>query len=69
MKSFLIVQKLQCIVTNDIVKLTKLKKKNDSKFIEHLEGWDNKNHQIITWLGNTSISTIHVQFDVFDNEK
>ncbi|XP_050938612.1 uncharacterized protein LOC127148571 [Cucumis melo] len=57
------------IVTSDITKPTKQDKEDDSKFIEHLEEWDSKNHQIITWLSNTSIPAIHTQFDAFENAK
>lgn len=39
---------------------------DDAKFIERLEDWNSKNHQIITWLDNTSILAIHTQFDAFD---
>lgn len=42
---------------------------DDAKFIERLEDWDSKNHQIITWLDNTSILAIHTQFDAFDTAK
>ena len=61
MKFFLIRRKLWRIVTGDITKPTKQDKdkEEDSKFIERLEDWDSKNHQIITWLGNTSIHAIH----------
>ncbi|TYK29664.1 Zinc finger, CCHC-type [Cucumis melo var. makuwa] len=69
MKSFLIGRKLWRIVTGDITKLTKQEKEDDSKFIECLEEWDSKNHQIITWLSNTSIPAIHTQFDAFENAK
>ncbi|KAL0559260.1 hypothetical protein IC582_003857 [Cucumis melo] len=69
MKSFLIGRKLWRIVTGDITKPTKQDKEDDSKFIERLEEWDNKNHQIITWLSNTSIPAIHTQFDAFENAK
>lgn len=31
--------------------------------------WDGKNRQTITWLGNTSIPTIHAQFDIFNTAK
>ena len=41
----------------------------DDKYIEKLEDWDNKNHQIITWLGNTSIPATHTQFDTFNTSK
>ena len=54
MKSFLIGQKLWQIITDDITK------QDDSKFIECLEDWDSKNHQIIKWLGNTSIPAINL---------
>lgn len=69
MNSFLIDSKLWHIVTEDIVKPTQLNKEDDSKFIERLEEWDSTNHQIITWLGNTSIPTIHAQFDAFEDAK
>ncbi|KAL0550370.1 hypothetical protein IC582_014879 [Cucumis melo] len=69
MKSFLIGRKLWRIVTGDIIKPTKQDKEDDSKFIERLEEWDSKNHQIITWLSNTSIPAIHTQFDAFENAK
>ncbi|XP_031745067.1 uncharacterized protein LOC116405245 [Cucumis sativus] len=67
MKSFLIGRKLWRIVTGDITKPTA--KEGDNTFIERLEDWDSKNHQIITWLGNTSIPAIHAQFDAFDDAK
>ncbi|KAL0544483.1 hypothetical protein IC582_019599 [Cucumis melo] len=69
MKSFLIGRKLWRIVTGDITKPTKQDKEDDSKFIKRLEEWDSKNHQIITWLSNTSIPVIHTQFDAFENAK
>ncbi|KAA0047306.1 Retrovirus-related Pol polyprotein from transposon TNT 1-94 [Cucumis melo var. makuwa] len=69
MKSFLIGQKLWRIVTGDIAKPTKQDKEDDGKFIERLEEWDSKNHQIITWLSNTSIPAIHTQFDAFESAK
>ena len=61
MKSFLIGRKLWRIVTGDITKPTAQDKdkEGDNKFIERLEDCDSKNHQIITWLGNTSIPAIH----------
>ncbi|KAA0064060.1 Retrovirus-related Pol polyprotein from transposon TNT 1-94 [Cucumis melo var. makuwa] len=69
MKSFLIGRKLWRIVTGDIAKPTKQDKEDDGKFIERLEEWDSKNHQIITWLSNTSIPAIHTQFDAFESAK
>lgn len=67
MKRFLIGHKLWHIITSGISKSVKLDFEDDNKFIEWLEDWDNRNHQIITWLGNTTIPTIHVQFDAFNN--
>ncbi|KAA0051707.1 uncharacterized protein E5676_scaffold2376G00150 [Cucumis melo var. makuwa] len=29
-------------------------------YIERLDDWDSKNHQIITWLSNISIPSIHI---------
>ena len=49
--------------------LFKRPQKKADKYIEKLKDLDNKNHQIITWLGNTSIPTIHTQFDAFDIAK
>ncbi|TYK16338.1 uncharacterized protein E5676_scaffold21G001200 [Cucumis melo var. makuwa] len=67
MKSFLIGRKLWRIVKGDIAKPTKQDKEDDGKFSERLEEWDSKNHQIITWLSNTSIPAIHTQFDAFES--
>ena len=33
---------------------------------ERLEDWDSKNHQILTWICNTSILSIKIQFARFD---
>ncbi|KAL0539908.1 hypothetical protein IC582_024129 [Cucumis melo] len=73
MRSFLIGRKLWRIVTGDITKPVKPivheTSAEDIQYIERLEDWDSKNHQIITWLGNTSIPAIHTQFDAFDSAK
>jgi hypothetical protein len=69
MKSFLIGRKLWRIVTGDVVKPTREKDESATKFAERLEDWDNKNHQIITWLRNTSVPSIHIQFDNYDSAK
>ncbi|PNY14773.1 glutamate receptor-like protein [Trifolium pratense] len=57
MKSFLIGRKLWRIVTRDVIKPTREKNESDTKFAKRLEEWDSKNHQIITWLRNTSLWT------------
>ncbi|KAL4028792.1 hypothetical protein IC575_012003 [Cucumis melo] len=73
MRSFLIGRKLWRIVMGDITKPVKPivheTSAEDIQYIERLEDWDSKNHQIITWLGNTSIPAIHTQFDAFDSAK
>ncbi|KAA0050252.1 Copia protein [Cucumis melo var. makuwa] len=64
-----IARPISTILDGDIVKPTKQDKEDHGKFIERLEEWDSKNHQIITWLSNTSIPAIHIQFDAFENAK
>ena len=34
-----------------------------------MEDWDSKNHQILTWLCNSSVPAIQVQFTPFDTAK
>ncbi|KAA0032344.1 uncharacterized protein E5676_scaffold340G00040 [Cucumis melo var. makuwa] len=64
-----IARPISTILDGDIAKPTKQDKEDDGKFIERLEEWDSINHQIITWLSNTSIPTIHTQFDAFESAK
>ncbi|GFZ07781.1 hypothetical protein Acr_19g0007180 [Actinidia rufa] len=40
--------------------------KTPTEFIVRLEEWDSKNYQIITWIRNTSIPSISLQFGRFD---
>ena len=61
--------KLWHIVTGDIRKPTKQKGEDDRKFWERLEDWDSKNHQILTWIHNTSIPSIKLQFARFEIAK
>ncbi|KAG6529366.1 hypothetical protein ZIOFF_011564 [Zingiber officinale] len=68
-KSFLIGRKLWRIITGDIVKPIREINESDTKYAERLEDWDSKNHQIITWFCNTSISSIHIQFADLDTAK
>ena len=35
-------------------------------FVDPLEEWDNRNHQIITWFDNTSQLSIQLQFSRFE---
>ncbi|XP_050888819.1 uncharacterized protein LOC127093974 [Lathyrus oleraceus] len=69
MKSFLIGRKLWRIVTGDVVKPTQGEDESATKFADRLEDWDSKNHQIITWLHNTSVPSIHIQFNNYDTAK
>nr|GLL19502.1 uncharacterized protein LOC109839290 [Ipomoea trifida]GMC63109.1 retrovirus-related Pol polyprotein from transposon TNT 1-94 [Ipomoea batatas] len=70
MKSFLIGRKLWRIVTGDIVEPTQnVGVEDDDEYVDRLEDWDSKNHQIITWFSNTSIPSIHIQFAKFDTAK
>ncbi|XP_051116854.1 uncharacterized protein LOC127241725 [Andrographis paniculata] len=77
MKSFLIGRKLRWIVTGDIVapvapvsigEVAPTAKVVES-YIEKLKDWDSKNHQILTWLCNTSTPAIHVQLAQFETAK
>lgn len=36
------------------------------KFVDRLQEWDNRNHQIITWFYNTSQLSIQLQFSRFE---
>jgi len=69
MKSFLISRKLWRILTADIAKPIREDKETATKFVDLLEDWDSKNHHIITWLRNTSVPYIHIQFSKYDSAK
>ena len=69
MSSLLKGRKLWCFVTSHFPKPTKQKDEDDNKYLDRLEDWDSKNHQIITWLQNTSIPSIHLQFGQFETIK
>ena len=77
MKSFLIGKKRWRIVTGDILPPARPvgaagadpTAKDLEAYGEKLEDWDSKNHQILTWVRNTSIPAIQVQLASFDNAK
>lgn len=69
MSSFLKGRKLWRIITGDISKPTKQTNEDDGKFWERLEDWDSKNHQILTWIRNTTIQSIKFQFARFETAK
>lgn len=64
MKQFLISKKLWKIVTGDItapiqpIQNIYSDRKIVEIYIEQQEDWDSKNHQILTWLRNTSSQAI-----------
>ena len=66
MSSFLKGRKLWRYVTGDIKAPTQGAAETPTEFIVRLEEWDSKNHQIITWIRNTSIPSISLQFGRFD---
>ncbi|GFY97211.1 hypothetical protein Acr_11g0015170 [Actinidia rufa] len=66
MSSFLKGRKLWRYVTGDIKAPTQGAAETPTEFIVRLEEWDSKNHQIITWIRNTSIPSISLQFGRFN---
>ncbi|PSR84941.1 Vitellin heavy chain like [Actinidia chinensis var. chinensis] len=66
MSSFLKGMKLWRYVTGDIESPVQGVAETSTEYIERLEEWDSKNHQIITWIRNTSIPSISLQFGRFD---
>ncbi|KAF7126447.1 hypothetical protein RHSIM_Rhsim11G0068500 [Rhododendron simsii] len=68
MTSFLKGKKLWRIITGDVIKPVKATEENQSKYEERLEDWDSKNHQVVTWIRNTSVTSISLQFGRFQNQ-
>ncbi|XP_059626893.1 uncharacterized protein LOC132269658 [Cornus florida] len=69
MTSFLKGKKFWRIFTGDILEPVREETETKEKYGNRLEEWDNKNHQIITWFCNTSISSISIEFGRFDSAK
>ncbi|GKV32397.1 hypothetical protein SLEP1_g41007 [Rubroshorea leprosula] len=69
MRSFLKGRKLWLYITGDITLPHKVTDETDKEYVDHLEDWDSKNHQIITWFRNTSIPSIHLQFGRYETTK
>lgn len=67
MSSFLKGRKLWRYATGDIEIPVKEADEKPNDFMLRLEEWDSKNHQIITWIRNTSIPSISLQFGRFDS--
>ena len=56
-------------VTGDVQYPKKVTNEVAIKFSKHLEDWDIKNHQIITWIHNTIVPSIYLQFEEFGTIK
>jgi len=69
MSSFLKGKKLWRYVTGDISEPEKVVGEDNTKYIDRLEEWDSKNHQIITWIRNTCVRSISLQFGGFKTAK
>ncbi|KAK9214365.1 hypothetical protein WN944_006355 [Citrus x changshan-huyou] len=69
MCSFLKGRRLWRYITGTIVQPVQKEDGDAEKFVDRLEEWDSKNHQIITWFYNTSQPSIHLQFGQFDTAK
>jgi len=66
MSSFLKGRWLWRYATGEITNPIKQKNEDETKFYEWLEEWDSKNHQILTWIRNTTITSIKLQFGRFE---
>ncbi|GMQ03908.1 hypothetical protein CsSME_00049521 [Camellia sinensis var. sinensis] len=65
MSSFLKGRKLWRIITEDVTKPVKETAESTATYTDRLKDWDSKNYQIITWLRNTSVPSISLQFGRF----
>jgi hypothetical protein len=69
MRSFLKGHRLWHYVIGEIQAPVRSKDEEDMKFANHLEDWDCKNHQIITWFRHSTIPSIHQQFGRYEHAK
>lgn len=69
MPSFLKGKRLWRIVSDSITKPVKENGEDDKAYWDRLQDWDSKNHQILTWIRNTSIPSITLQFARFETDK
>ena len=69
MRSFIKGQKLWFYVTSEMKKLVKGSSEDEDIFRIHLIECDNNNHQILTWLRNTSIPSISNMLGNFDDAR
>jgi hypothetical protein len=69
MCSFLKGRKLWLYVTGQRHPPTQQKDETEDAFAFRLEDWDGVNHQIITWLRNTSTPSVSMEFGSYDTAK
>ena len=69
MCSFLKGRKLWLYVTRQHHPPTQQKDETEDAFALRLEDWDGVNHQIITWLRNTSTPSVSMEFGGYDTAK
>jgi hypothetical protein len=67
MRSFIKGRKLWFYVTSEMKKPIKGSPKDEDVFMIRLIEWDSNNHQILTWLRNTSIPSISNLLGNFDD--
>ena len=67
MRSFIKGQKLWFYVTGEMKKPVKGSSEDEDDFRIRLVEWDSSNHQILTWLRNTSILSISNLLGNFDD--
>ncbi|KAJ4958006.1 hypothetical protein NE237_025117 [Protea cynaroides] len=56
-------------VIGDITIPTQQSEESKEKLQDHLEDWDNKNHQATTWFHNSCVPSINVQFGRYETTK
>jgi hypothetical protein len=69
MRSFIKGRKLWFYVTGEMKKPVKGSSEDEDAFRIRLVKWDSNNHQILTWLRNTSIPSISNLLGNFDDAR
>ena len=68
-QNFLHSCKLWKYITTHVTALVASDGKSSEQFAARFEEWDSDNHQIITWITNTSVPAINRLFRCFDTAK